>query len=218
MSSNSTAVQMRPENVCCRTVIVNTRCANLASVVFSLRRLGEEPVVSDDSGVIAQAARVILPGVGSAGPAMDMLCATGLDRCIKSLHQPVLGICLGMQLLTEYSDESTAGDSVTAALGVIPGRVCKLRPVCGLRFPHTGWNTLEMRTAHPLLDGIAPDHYFYFVHSYALPEGDNTVAACRHGEGFSAVIARDNFTGVQFHPEKSGKAGALLLRNFLSLS
>ena len=172
-------------------------------------------MLTADPAVIAGAERVILPGVGAAPAAMAQLEAAGLVECIRGLTQPVLGICLGMQLLFDRSEE---GD--TPLLGLIDGTVAAFDPASGLTVPHMGWNRLNTpdgRAAHPLLDGIAPGAHVYFVHGYAAPVSADTVAACSYGVDFTALVARGNFMGAQFHPERSGSVGAKILQNFVSL-
>jgi imidazole glycerol-phosphate synthase subunit HisH len=192
--------------------IIDSGGANLASLQYALERLGARSIVSSDCAAIAAAPRVLLPGVGAAADAMRRLRATGLDRLIPQLRSPLLGICLGMQLLFEHSSE---GD--TACLGVIGGRVQRLAGAPGRPVPHMGWNTLELMGDDPLLAGIEAGHYLYFVHSYAAPVAAGTLAAVRYGRTMAAVVRRDNFRGVQFHPERSATAGARILRNFLTL-
>jgi glutamine amidotransferase len=192
-------------------VLVDSGGANLASVRFALGRLGVAGELTADPAVIRAAERVILPGVGSAAEGMKRLHARGLADCVRSLTQPVLGICLGMQLLFERSEE---GDVTT--LGLIPGRVARLPEGPGVTVPHMGWNTVEATGDDPLLQGLAPDARFYFVHSFAAPVTAATAATATHGARFAAVVRHRNFTGVQFHPERSGAAGARLLRNFLT--
>ena len=192
--------------------IIDSGGANLASLQFALDRLGARALVSADADTISAAPRVLLPGVGAAADAMRRLHATGLDRLIPKLRVPLLGICLGMQLLFEHSSE---GD--TACLGILRGRVERLTPARGMPVPHMGWNTLEAIDDHPLLRGIETSHYLYFVHSYAAPVADSTLAAVRYGRPLAAVVRRDNFHGVQFHPERSAGVGAQILRNFLAL-
>jgi glutamine amidotransferase len=193
-------------------VIIDSGGANLASLQFALERLGARATVSSDADVISAAPRLLLPGVGSATDAMARLRLNGLDRLIPQLRQPLLGICLGMQLLFDRSEE---GD--TPCLGVLDGEVRLLRPGPGCSVPHTGWNTLEAQRADALLDGIGTRDYFYFVHSYAVAPSASTLAETRHGIAFAATVARGNFRGVQFHPERSGAPGARLLQNFLRL-
>lgn len=192
--------------------IVDSGGANIASVRFALERLGVRSELTSDPAVIRSAERVILPGVGSAAEGMKRLQAKGLVDCVRGLTQPVLGVCLGLQLLFEASAE---GD--TPALGLIPGRVALLPSSPGITVPHMGWNTLSTGRKTGLLDGIAPGARFYYVHSFAAPVNDFTVATCTHGIPFAAIVQRGNFSGVQFHPERSGAAGACLLRNFLEM-
>ena len=184
--------------------------ANIASLRFALDRLGASSQLTTDVDELRRAPRVILPGVGAAADAMERLHALGLAHVIPTLTQPVLGICLGMQLLFEGSDE---GD--VACLGLLPGRVRKLVSSSGVRVPHMGWNTLEPMTASPLLDGVDADASAYFVHSYAAPVTDDCIASCTHGEPFAAMVRRGNVAGAQFHPERSAAVGARLLSNFL---
>jgi len=192
--------------------IIDSGGANLASLRYALDRLGARSELSTDPEVIAAAPRVLLPGVGAAPDAMARLRTHGLDRLIPHLRAPVLGICLGMQLLFEHSAE---GD--TRCLGVVPGRIERLQPLDGLPVPHMGWNTLELRGADPLLSGIASGERVYFVHSYAASPGETTVAAVTYGRPLAAAVRHRNFHGVQFHPERSAATGARLLRNFLAL-
>jgi glutamine amidotransferase len=192
--------------------IVDSGGANIASVRFALERLGVAGELTVDPAVIRSAERVILPGVGSAPEGMKRLRARGLVDCVRGLKQPVLGICLGMQLLFEASEEGN-----TPSLGLIPGRVALLPESPGVTVPHMGWNTLDVRRASPLLKGVDATTRFYFVHSFAGPVNEFTLAGCTHGAIFAAVVRRGNFWGVQFHPERSGAAGARLLRNFLEI-
>lgn len=189
-------------------VIIDTGCANLSSVKFAFDRLGVSTHISKDKAVINSADKLILPGVGTAAAAMDKLHERGLVDVIKQLSQPVLGICLGMQLLTQHSDE---GD--VATLRVIDTRTQRLDGA-GLPLPHMGWNAISFDN-HPLFDGLSSGCYVYFVHSYGVAVGDKTIARCTYGASFSAAVACDNFIGVQFHPEKSGKIGAKILQNFV---
>lgn len=190
--------------------IIDSGGANIASVQHALRRLGVDSTFTADPGRIRTAERVILPGVGAAGAAMAHLRRHRLVDTLRELRQPVLGICLGMQLLFESSDE---GDET--CLGVIPGRVQRLPAAPGLRVPHMGWNTTRVAQPDPLLEGLEEDAWFYFVHSYAAPVNPATVATSHHGHDFAAVVRQGNFSGAQFHPERSASAGARLLRNFL---
>ena len=191
--------------------IIDSGGANIASVKFACQRLGADPVFSADPEVIRRAERVILPGVGAAAAAMAQLERTSLADCIRGLQQPVLGICLGMQLLYASSAE---GD--TPCLGLIPGKLEKLEGDSALRVPHMGWNELDIQQKDPLLAGLASQPWFYFVHSYAAPLSEFTAAKSHHGKDFTAVVRRGNFCGVQFHPERSADQGARLLRNFLA--
>jgi glutamine amidotransferase len=192
--------------------IVDSGGANIASVRFALERLGVQSELTADPKVIRGADRVILPGVGAAPEGMKRLQAKGLVECVRGLKQPVLGICLGMQLLFDSSAEGEI-----ASLGLVPGRVALLPESPGVTVPHMGWNTLTIRTATPLLRGFDASTRFYFVHSFAGPVNEFTLASCEHGTAFAAVVQRGNFSGVQFHPERSGAVGARLLKNFLEM-
>ena len=195
--------------------IIDSGGANIASVTFALERCGATATLTTDAEMIASADKVILPGVGAAPVAMAQLQKAGLVDCIRGLTQPVLGICLGMQLLFERSEE---GD--TALLGLIPGTVGAFQPAPGLSIPHMGWNRLlptAGAAANPLLKGIDDGAHVYFVHSFFAPVSGDTVAACRYGADFTALVAHGNFMGAQFHPERSGPIGARILQNFLEL-
>src|SRR4051812_194047 len=191
--------------------IVDSGGANIASVRFALERLGVQSELTADPAVIRSAERVILPGVGSAAEGMKRLRAKGLVDCVRGLTQPVLGVCLGMQLLFEASEE----DGGVETLGLIPGKVALLPNSPGITVPHMGWNTLTTGREVGLLDGIESEARFYFVHSYAAPVNAFTQASCQHGTPFAAIVQRGNFSGAQFHPERSGTAGARLLQNFV---
>ena len=190
--------------------IIDSGGANIASLRAALARLGADSVVTSDAGVIQRAPRVLLPGVGSAHNAMARLRGCGLDRVIPTLRQPLLGVCLGMQILFETSEEGPAN-----GLAIIPGKVTKLQFATGLPVPHMGWNQLSQTKTDRLLDGVSSLDYVYFVHSFAAPSNDATVATCDYGRNFAAVVRRDNFCGTQFHPERSGLVGARILANFL---
>ena len=194
--------------------IIDSGGANIASVRFALERLGVDSVLTADPAVISAAERVILPGVGAAPVAMAQLARVGLVECIRGLTQPVLGICLGMQLLFERSEE---GD--TALLGLVGGTCGAFDPGIGLTVPHMGWNRLvpQGERRHPLLSGVEDGAHVYFVHSYAAPVSADTVASCSYGLDFTALVARGNFMGAQFHPERSGLVGARILGNFLAM-
>lgn len=224
-------------------VIVDTGCANLSSVKFAIERLGFTVCVTDDLDKIKRAEKVIFPGVGNAKHAMKNIRQKGLEATLKSLAQPVLGFCLGMQMMTESSTEgkessaeriqsSTEGKELSAegiqpsaeekqssiieCLGLIPTQVAPLN-AAGNRLPHMGWNTLTTVSEHPILKDINEGDYFYFVHSFAAPVSEYTIASCHYGTEFSAAIAKDNFVGCQFHPERSGELGSKIIKNFLTL-
>ena len=190
--------------------LIDAGGANLGSVRYALERLGLTARIVRDADGLRGAQRVILPGVGAAPQAMALLRERGLDDALRALQVPLLGVCLGMQLLFEASEE---GD--VACLGLLPGRVRKLAPARGARVPHMGWNSLEPTRAASLLDGIVAGAQAYFVHGYAVPPGDDCIATCDHGQRFAAVVQRGNVHGVQFHPERSAAVGARLLDNFL---
>ncbi|MDE1900477.1 MAG: imidazole glycerol phosphate synthase subunit HisH [Alphaproteobacteria bacterium] len=193
--------------------VVDSGVANIASVTAALARLGVDADVTADAARIGAASHVILPGVGSAAAAMAQLRAKGLVDTLRGLTQPVLGICLGMQLLFAHSRESGGVD----ALGVIDGTVEKLRGGPGMPVPHMGWNRIMPRGPHALLRGVDDGAFVYFVHSFAAPAGRDTLAVCDYGEAFTAVAGRDHFFGCQFHPERSGETGAQILKNFLDM-
>jgi len=194
-----------------RAVIIEAGGANFGSLRAACARIGVEPELTDSPNAIRNATHVILPGVGAAAQAMTRLRERGLDRVIGKLTQPLLGICLGMQLLFERSAE---GD--VDCLGMLPGEVRRL-PTAP-RWPHMGWNTIETTRPHALLDGIGDDAWFYFVHGYAAPANDAAIATSDHGGPFAAAVARGNVFGVQFHPEKSAAAGRRVLANFFALA
>ena len=191
-------------------VIIDSGGANIASLQAALRRLGADSVVTTDHAIIRQAARVLLPGVGSAHDAMARLRMAGLDQLVPTLKQPLLGICLGMQLLFERSEEGPAN-----CLGVIPGTIGKLKSEPGRPVPHMGWNLLTQVRPDPLLDGISSLDHVYFVHGFAAPTSSATVAITDYSVAFTSVARHENFCGTQFHPERSGVVGARILANFL---
>tara|TARA_R110002167_G_scaffold133215_1_gene317976 strand:- start:23192 stop:23854 length:663 start_codon:yes stop_codon:yes gene_type:complete len=198
------------------TVIIDTGCANLSSVRFAFERLNANVIVSADFDVIRSAARVVLPGVGTAGAAMDALKQKNLIELIKSLTQPVMGVCLGMQMLASLSNEHGGrSEQDITCLGLVPTDIGDLDSK-GLPLPHMGWNQIEV-SDHPLFVGIENGSYVYFVHSYRAPISEYTLASSTYGESFSAAIGKGNFFGVQFHPEKSAKVGAKILQNFLQM-
>ncbi len=190
-------------------VIIDTGCANLSSVKFAFDRLGIQAEISHDLDKIKSADKLLLPGVGTAIAAMKNLHDLQLIETIRNATQPMLGICLGMQLMTEFSTEGNV-----ETLHLMSGKT-ELIPNTGLPLPHMGWNRVRYEQNHPLFAGIEQDSHFYFVHSYAVFPNENTIATSHYGVDFSAAIASKNFYGVQFHPERSGKNGAQLLKNFV---
>lgn len=193
--------------------IIDYDMGNLRSLENALSRLGAESIVTADPEIIRKAERVILPGVGNAGQAMDNLEARNLPDVIRSLRQPVLGICVGMQVLCRDSEEALG----RACMGVFDAHVLRFSPDAGCKVPHMGWNSLRNMEGK-LLKDIAPQPYVYFVHSYYAGTGPDTVATCQYaGISFSAALRYENFYGTQFHPEKSGAAGEQILKNFLSI-
>ncbi|MGM0545313.1 MAG: imidazole glycerol phosphate synthase subunit HisH [Bacteroidota bacterium] len=191
--------------------IINYEAGNLASVANAFQRLEEPYVITNDTNELDNATGVIFPGVGHAQPAMQSLQKNGLDSWLKQTQKPVLGICLGMQLFFESSEEGNS-----KGLGIIPGRLKKFDS-SKAKVPHMGWNTFTEVSNHPIAENLSDREYFYYVHSFYAPVNDCTIASCNYIDEFSAIVARDNFIGVQFHPEKSGKVGSLLLQNFLQL-
>jgi glutamine amidotransferase len=194
-------------------VIVPSCGSNLASLQFALERLGAKVPLTEDPGRIRAASHVILPGVGAAAPGMARLDAAGLVDLIPTLTQPVLGICLGMQLLFARSEEED-----TACLGVIDAVVRRLPASPDLPVPQMGWNELEPVGACALLDGVPRGAYAYFVHSYAAPPGNYARALTTYGRPFAAVVEQGNFFGTQFHPERSSRVGGRILDNFLNIA
>lgn len=193
--------------------IINYEAGNLASVSNALKRLKSDFIITNSITDLEAANGIIFPGVGHARPAMEALRKHGLDSFLRKTTKPVLGICLGMQLLFESSEEGGG----TEGLGLIPGKLRKFDSSQD-KVPHMGWNTLKNIRQHPLLENLSSDQYFYFVHSYYAPVTSYTLGACNYITDFSAVVGKNNVAGVQFHPEKSGEAGAQLLQNFLSLT
>ncbi|NBC26012.1 MAG: imidazole glycerol phosphate synthase subunit HisH [Bacteroidetes bacterium] len=191
--------------------IIKYQAGNLTSVSNALKRLGAEHTISDDPDTLEKADGIIFPGVGHAGAAMDDLRSRDLDVWLKNTDKPVLGICLGMQLLFESSEE---GDS--EGLNVIPGRLKKFNSSVA-KVPHMGWNQFSPVKEHSLISGISNKQFLYYVHGYYAPTNEHTLASCHYINDFAAVVARDNFLGVQFHPEKSGQVGSLLLQNFVDI-
>lgn len=193
-------------------LIVDSGGANLASLQFALERLGARTRISNNAAEVASARRVILPGVGSASHAMQRLHDCSLSGVLPALTCPVLGICLGMQLLFEASEEGPV-----QCLGIVPGKVWRLPAASGRPVPHMGWNQLEGLHDDPLLDGIAGGAYVYFVHSFAVSVCAATRATTEYGAPLTAVARHENFWCTQFHPERSGHIGALVLGNFLQV-
>lgn len=201
--------------------IVDSGGANIASLRFAIERLGVEAELTNEAQRLRAASHVILPGVGAAADCMGRLREAGLIDTIRELRQPLLGICVGMQLLFESSEEGPAEQGGVQCLGLLPGRVQRLVAREGLPVPHMGWNGLEPldtdEHARALLADIDRGDHVYFVHSYAAPPGPYTLATVTYGDTFAAIVRRENVYGVQFHPERSARTGALLLRNFLRL-
>ncbi|MHB8679535.1 MAG: imidazole glycerol phosphate synthase subunit HisH [Rudaea sp.] len=191
-------------------VIVDSGGANIGSVRNALKRLGVDAPVTLDPGTIRDAQRLLLPGVGAAAPIMQRLNESGVAELLRDMRKPLLGICVGMQVLFERSEE---GD--TPCLGLLPGSVGKIAAPPGVRVPHMGWNRLRRERESPLLEGI-DDGYAYFVHSYAAGVDGNCSASVEHGRRYAALVQRGHIAGVQFHPERSAQIGARLLKNFLA--
>jgi glutamine amidotransferase len=198
--------------------VIDSGGANIASLLFALQRLGARAELTVDPQRIRVATHVLLPGVGAAHDTMRRLNSNGLASVIPELQQPLLGICLGMQLLYTASAEAAAGNTVTPGLGIVPGHVGRLSGSPEMPVPHMGWNQAQTLRDDPLFQGIARDAYFYFVHSYAAPMTADTLAVCDYGGSFTAAVRHGNFRGVQFHPERSAGAGARLLANFIALT
>lgn len=190
-------------------VIVDYKAGNVQSVLFALERLGVQATLSSDFETIKAADKVIFPGVGEASSAMAQLKSRNLDKLLPTLEQPFFGVCLGMQLLCDHSEE---GD--TELLGIIPLQVKRFQT--DLKVPHMGWNQLEQLNS-PLFAGIPEQEYVYYVHSYYVPQSEFTIAKSVYPEPFSAALQYKNFYAAQFHPEKSGPAGAQILKNFLAI-
>jgi glutamine amidotransferase len=191
------------------TVIIKYNAGNIQSVLYALERIGQQAVVTDEPDQILRAGKVIFPGVGEASTAMEYLKGRGLDRLLKELRQPVLGICLGMQLMCSYSEEND-----TDCLGIFEEKVKKFSGGEGLKVPQIGWNNIyDLKT--PLFDGLKENSFCYFVHGYYADLGRHTIATTSYGLPYSSGLHRDNFYGVQFHPEKSAAVGERILKNFL---
>jgi imidazole glycerol-phosphate synthase subunit HisH len=197
-----------------KIAVIDYKAGNIRSVMFALERLGVQPILTDDAETILSADKVIFPGQGEASSAMNNLRERGLDKLIPKLKQPFLGVCVGMQLLCEYSEEND-----TPCLGVIPQKVLKFTTE-GLKVPQVGWNRLNITENNPLPSILSSDlqnAWFYFVHSYYVEKGEYTTATAEYGVDFSACLRKDNFHAAQFHPEKSSTAGEILIKNFLEI-
>lgn len=191
--------------------IIRLGVGNTAAIAFALERLCARGVVTDDPAVVAQAERLILPGVGAAAFGAARLAETGLGEAVKAFTRPLLGVCLGMQLLHERSEEGDA-----SGLGLLDGHVRRLKSFEGRPVPHMGWSRIRPSKECLLMEGVGYGEFFYFAHSYACPLSEATVAVADYGEPFAAAAQRGNFFGCQFHPERSGAAGARVLENFLA--
>lgn len=200
-----------------KIAVIDYKAGNIRSVIFALERLGVQPILTHDAETILSADKIIFPGQGEASSAMRNLRERGLDKLIPQLKQPFLGVCVGMQLLCAHSEENN-----TPCLGVIPQRVIKFEASIGLKVPQVGWNKLKISdTYNPQPSILSPDlngQWFYFVHSYYVEKGDFTTATADYGVEFSACLRKDNFHAAQFHPEKSGTAGEILLKKFLDIN
>jgi glutamine amidotransferase len=205
-----------------QVVIIKYNAGNIFSVDYGLKRIGVEAQITGDINKIKNADKIIFPGVGEAETTMAYLREHGLDKVIKELTQPVLGICIGMQLLCSYSEEGN-----TDCLGIFDEKVMKFSPPDLLastslsdqdifKVPHMGWNTIQ-HTDNKLFNGISQDDYVYYVHSYFAGIGKDTIATTDYIQPYSAALQKDNFYAVQFHPEKSGKVGEKILKNFMEL-
>lgn len=194
-----------------KLVILKYNAGNIRSVLYALERIGAEAEVTDDPETIKRADKVIFPGVGEASTAMQYLRERKLDQLIRNLQQPVLGICLGLQLMCTHSEENE-----TECLGIFNTRVKKFSKENGLKIPQIGWNKVDVSPV-PLFSGIPEEPYCYFVHSYYAALSADTTAVTEYGIRFSSALQKDNFYGVQFHPEKSAGTGEQILKNFIQL-
>jgi len=200
-----------------KVVIIDTGCANVSSVKFAIERLGYSVTISKEPTVVLDADKLFLPGVGTASEAMNNLAERELIDLVKKVEKPLLGICLGMQLLGKLSfEKGSVGNESVKCLGLCDSEV-RLMDTGNLPLPHMGWNTVSAKKGTPLFSGIEEGEYFYFVHSYAMPVGNDTIASCDYDKPFTAAVQNGNYYGVQFHPERSSKAGSRLIKNFLEL-
>ncbi len=190
--------------------IIKYNAGNVQSLTFALNRLGVDPILTDDPETLQKADKVIFPGVGEASTAMNYIRKNKIDEVIKDLHQPFLGVCLGLQLMCKHSEEND-----TECIGVFDNIVRKFDP--NLKVPHMGWNTI-IDLKGPLFEGVDEESYLYFVHSYYAETADDTIATCDYANRFSAALHKDNYYAVQAHPEKSSLAGQQILKNFLELT
>ena len=199
-----------------KVAVIDYNAGNIFSVILALKRLGVEPLLTNNAEEIKSADKIIFPGQGEASSAMRSLRAANLDKLIPTLTQPFFGICIGMQLLCSYSEEND-----TPCLGVLQQRVLRFPSHLGIKIPHVGWNTVQpystqIKSTDTIFNAIENESYFYFVHSYYVEIGEDTTITCDYGLSFSACMQKDNFFAAQFHPEKSGEAGEKLLKKFLS--
>ncbi|TXC81478.1 imidazole glycerol phosphate synthase subunit HisH [Luteibaculum oceani] len=193
-------------------VVIKYNAGNTKSVINALERIGVQPILTDKPELIASADRVIFPGVGHAKPAMEYLKSKGLDLIIRTLKQPTLGICLGMQLMFKKSEEGNVD-----GMGIFDGEVIRFPSEPGLKIPHMGWTETQL-SDNPLFAGLNPQEFYYHVHSYFIPSSENAIAKSKHGTTeFVTAVEKNNFYAVQFHPEKSGKAGSRIIENFINL-
>ncbi|QCI18665.1 imidazole glycerol phosphate synthase subunit HisH [Buchnera aphidicola] len=196
-----------------KIVILNTECANLTSIRIAIERLGYTPKITCDPDFLLTCNKLIIPGVGTAASAMNVLHQKNIVNIVKNIKQPVLGICLGMQIFCKFSEECNGINTI----GILNNCSTIFLKSSHLSLPHIGWNCISFNTSHPLFKNIKTNSRFYFVHSYIVPINEYTLAETNYGVSFSSVIQKDNFFGVQFHPEKSGDIGSQLLKNFLEI-
>jgi len=192
-------------------VVIRYGAGNVQSVLFALQRIGINPILSSEPETISKADKIIFPGVGEASSTMKELKSSGIDRLIKELKQPFLGICLGLQLMCKHSEEGN-----TDCLGIFDLAVKKFIPAPGIKVPHVGWNTIQ-NLKGSLFKGILENSYVYYVHSFYAEMGQETRAETNYVNSFSASLSKNNFHAVQFHPEKSGTVGEAILKNFINL-